>query len=86
MTYFLWDDGLQDLSGRPYLGYDLEIPTQRVGNYDTQVSFQVPCDSLEQEGLIGAGKGCKLRVYFQHIVLVYVDLSQYIQLVKISCF
>ena len=28
---------LQDLSGRPYLGYNLEIPTQRVGNYDTQV-------------------------------------------------
>ena len=27
----------QDLSGRPYLGYDLQIPTQRVGTYDTQV-------------------------------------------------
>lgn len=26
-----------DLSGRPYLGYDLEIPTDRVGNYDTQL-------------------------------------------------
>ncbi|KAB5537830.1 hypothetical protein DKX38_015363 [Salix brachista] len=26
-----------DLSGRPYLGYDLQIPTQRVGKYDTQV-------------------------------------------------
>ncbi|CAN7111787.1 unnamed protein product [Brassica rapa subsp. narinosa] len=26
-----------DLSGRPYLGYNLEIPTQRVGNYDTQL-------------------------------------------------
>ena len=26
-----------DLSGRPYLGYDLQIPTQRVGTYDTQV-------------------------------------------------
>eukprot|EP00258_Populus_trichocarpa_P045994 XP_024462013.1 imidazoleglycerol-phosphate dehydratase isoform X9 [Populus trichocarpa] len=25
-----------DLSGRPYLGYDLQIPTQRVGTYDTQ--------------------------------------------------
>ncbi|KAI3975796.1 hypothetical protein MKX01_023222, partial [Papaver californicum] len=25
-----------DLSGRPYLGYDLSIPTQRVGTYDTQ--------------------------------------------------
>ncbi|KAG0630676.1 hypothetical protein M758_1G195900 [Ceratodon purpureus] len=26
-----------DLSGRPYLGYDLAIPTDRVGNYDTQL-------------------------------------------------
>ncbi|KAJ0255227.1 Imidazoleglycerol-phosphate dehydratase 2 [Hirschfeldia incana] len=26
-----------DLSGRPYLGYNLEIPTQRVGTYDTQL-------------------------------------------------
>lgn len=26
-----------DLSGRPYLGYDLQIPTERVGSYDTQL-------------------------------------------------
>lgn len=26
-----------DLSGRPHLSYDLEIPTQRVGTYDTQL-------------------------------------------------
>uniref|UniRef100_A0A2C9WAP4 imidazoleglycerol-phosphate dehydratase n=1 Tax=Manihot esculenta TaxID=3983 RepID=A0A2C9WAP4_MANES len=26
-----------DLSGRPHLSYDLEIPTERVGTYDTQV-------------------------------------------------
>ncbi|KAL9237626.1 hypothetical protein vseg_012153 [Gypsophila vaccaria] len=26
-----------DLSGRPYLGYDLQIPTERVGTYDTQL-------------------------------------------------
>ncbi|KAG2727561.1 hypothetical protein I3843_01G157000 [Carya illinoinensis] len=26
-----------DLSGRPHLGYDLQIPTQRVGAYDTQL-------------------------------------------------
>jgi imidazoleglycerol-phosphate dehydratase len=26
-----------DFSGRPYLSYGLEIPTQRVGNYDTQL-------------------------------------------------
>lgn len=30
---------IQDLSGRPHLGYDLQIPTQRVGTYDTQVKF-----------------------------------------------
>lgn len=27
----------QDLSGRPHLSYNLDIPTQRVGTYDTQV-------------------------------------------------
>ncbi|XP_047169397.1 imidazoleglycerol-phosphate dehydratase, chloroplastic-like isoform X1 [Vigna umbellata] len=26
-----------DLSGRPYLGYNLDIPTHRVGTYDTQL-------------------------------------------------
>ncbi|CAJ2630237.1 unnamed protein product [Trifolium pratense] len=26
-----------DLSGRPHLGYDLKLPTQRVGTYDTQL-------------------------------------------------
>ncbi|EXB41287.1 Imidazoleglycerol-phosphate dehydratase [Morus notabilis] len=26
-----------DLSGRPHLGYDLQIPTQRIGTYDTQL-------------------------------------------------
>eukprot|EP00892_Ulva_mutabilis_P008044 jgi/Ulvmu1/5611/UM023_0149.1 len=26
-----------DLSGRPYLGYDLEIPTERIGTFDTQM-------------------------------------------------
>lgn len=26
-----------DCSGRPHLSYDLEIPTQRVGSYDTQL-------------------------------------------------
>ncbi|CAI8604689.1 unnamed protein product [Vicia faba] len=26
-----------DLSGRPHLGYDLDLPTQRVGTYDTQL-------------------------------------------------
>ncbi|KAK9808550.1 hypothetical protein WJX73_007468 [Symbiochloris irregularis] len=26
-----------DLSGRPFLGYGLEIPTERIGNFDTQL-------------------------------------------------
>ncbi|CAN6890831.1 unnamed protein product, partial [Brassica oleracea] len=26
-----------DLSGRPYLGFNVKIPTQRVGNYETQL-------------------------------------------------
>ncbi|CAK8573717.1 unnamed protein product [Lathyrus sativus] len=26
-----------DLSGRPHLGYDLDLPSQRVGTYDTQL-------------------------------------------------
>ncbi|RWV84007.1 hypothetical protein BHE74_00018987, partial [Ensete ventricosum] len=30
---------LQDLSGRPHLSYDLIIPTERVGTYDTQVAL-----------------------------------------------
>lgn len=29
--------GLQDLSGRPYLGCKLQIPTERIGNFDTQL-------------------------------------------------
>ena len=28
---------LQDLSGRPHLGYDLQIPTAHIGTYDTQL-------------------------------------------------
>jgi imidazoleglycerol-phosphate dehydratase len=28
---------VMDFSGRPYLAYGLEIPTQRVGSYDTQL-------------------------------------------------
>ncbi len=26
-----------DISGRPYLGYELEIPTQKVGSFDTEL-------------------------------------------------
>lgn len=33
LTSFL----VQDLSGRPHLSYDLCIPTDRIGTYDTQV-------------------------------------------------
>jgi hypothetical protein len=29
---------VQDLSGRPHLSFDAECPTERVGNYDTQLA------------------------------------------------
>ena len=29
---------MQDLSGRPHLGWDVNIPTQRIGTYDTQLA------------------------------------------------
>lgn len=32
---------VQDLSGRPHLSFDLQIPTQRVGTYDTQVGLSL---------------------------------------------
>ena len=28
---------MQDLSGRPFLGYGLEIPTERIGRFETQL-------------------------------------------------
>lgn len=36
-TAFSLPHVMQDLSGRPYLGYDLQIPTERIGNFDTQM-------------------------------------------------
>ncbi len=27
----------QDLSGRPHLSFDCDIPTERIGNFDTQL-------------------------------------------------
>ena len=36
MTHMMSCD-LQDLSGRPHLSFDLQIPTERIGNYDTQL-------------------------------------------------
>nr|GMD77336.1 imidazoleglycerol-phosphate dehydratase [Ipomoea batatas] len=38
-----------DLSGRPHLSYDLQIPTQRVGTYDTQVAYMGFVCSFESE-------------------------------------
>jgi hypothetical protein len=32
---------IQDLSGRPHLSCGLDIPTQRVGTYDTQVICEI---------------------------------------------
>lgn len=31
---------VQDLSGRPHLSYDLALPTERIGNYETQVGAE----------------------------------------------
>jgi imidazoleglycerol-phosphate dehydratase len=28
---------MQDLSGRPHLSFDLDIPSERIGTYDTQL-------------------------------------------------
>lgn len=30
-------DSAQDLSGRPHLGFNVDIPTERIGNFDTQL-------------------------------------------------
>ncbi|XLT05076.1 hypothetical protein HN51_043825, partial [Arachis hypogaea] len=39
-----------DLSGRPHLSYNLDIPTQRVGTYDAQVvHFYLIISSLSLE-------------------------------------
>lgn len=41
-----FDSAWQDLSGRPHCSCGLDIPTERVGTYDTQVrtlSSSLPC-------------------------------------------
>ena len=42
---------LQDLSSRPYLGFDVEIPTERIGTFDTQLVEHFFC-SLANTGLL----------------------------------
>ena len=39
LTFFFMNNLvlLQDLSGRPHLSYDLKIPTDHIGSYDTQL-------------------------------------------------
>lgn len=45
-------DGLmaQDLSGRPYLGWNVDIPTERIGTFDTQLAEHFFC-SLANTGV-----------------------------------
>ncbi len=40
-----------DLSGRPHLSYGLEIPTQRVGTYDTQLVREFFAAVVNQAGM-----------------------------------
>jgi imidazoleglycerol-phosphate dehydratase len=40
---------LQDLSGRPFLGFDVDIPTERIGTFDTQLVEHFFC-SLANTG------------------------------------
>lgn len=45
-----------DLSGRDYLGYGLEIPTQKVGTFDTE---------LTQEFFLGFVRNCPCALHFK---------------------
>ncbi|MBO2516579.1 MAG: imidazoleglycerol-phosphate dehydratase HisB [Clostridiales bacterium] len=45
-----------DLSGRDYLGFGLEIPTQKVGTFDTE---------LVQEFFLGFVRGCPCALHFK---------------------
>lgn len=49
---------IQDLSGRPHLSYDLQIPTQRVGTYDTQVAYMALFAHLNRSYLVPSLSFC----------------------------
>lgn len=47
-----------DLSGRSYLGYDLQIPTEKVGTFDTQ---------LVEEFFLGFTRNCACTLYIRSL-------------------
>ena len=47
-----------DFSGRPYLAYNLEIPTQRVGTYDTQ---------LVREFFVAVANNAKMTLHIRQL-------------------
>ena len=42
---------LQDLSGRPHLGFNLQIPTERIGTFDTQLVEHFFCSMANTAGM-----------------------------------
>jgi len=47
-----------DLSGRSYLGYKLEIPTEKVGTFDTE---------LVEEFFLGFVRNCSCNLHIQSL-------------------
>lgn len=47
-----------DISGRDYLGYDVEIPTQKVGDFDTE---------LVEEFWLGFVRNAKMTLHFKQL-------------------
>lgn len=47
-----------DISGRGYLGYDLEIPTQKIGDFDTE---------LVEEFFLGLVRNCGLTLHIKKL-------------------
>ena len=47
-----------DLSGRSFLGYDLDIPTQKIGNFDTE---------LVEEFFLGFVRNCPMSLHIRKI-------------------
>ena len=39
-----------DLSGRSYLGYDVQIPAQKVGEFDTELCYEFFCGFIREIG------------------------------------
>ncbi|XP_021608295.1 imidazoleglycerol-phosphate dehydratase 1, chloroplastic isoform X1 [Manihot esculenta] len=61
-----------DLSGRPHLSYDLEIPTERVGTYDTQLNSSLDmmtrCNRVHNFGNSESSAMDLVEHFFQSLV------------------